>query len=136
MSREDQYSVTVSLDGVSLGIFDKMSGGDIDSEETKYKQGAMQGEIVIGGSRTVTNITLSRLYDFDVDNANKSTLIAAVGRGDVVVTKQPLDVDGNTYGTSTVYNGKLKQVTFPDHDSNSSAAGIIEFEVSCATIPA
>ena len=134
MSREDQYNVSLSLNGVSLGTFDKMTGGDVDSDETKYKPGGMQPEITLGGSKTVTNITVTRLYDFDVDNANKATLVAAVGSGDVVVTKQPLDVDGNVYGSPLIYNGKLKQVTFPDHDSNSSGAGLIELEISSASI--
>jgi hypothetical protein len=50
MSRLDQYNVTVSLDGTPLGTFDKMTGGEIDSEETKYKPGGMAPQVSLGGS--------------------------------------------------------------------------------------
>ena len=65
MSREDQYNVTVVVGSSvvgQLGTFDKMSGGEIDSEEAKYRPGNMGAEISLGGYRMVTNITLSRLF--------------------------------------------------------------------------
>ena len=136
MSREDQYNVSATLNGVDLGTFDKMTGGDVDSDETKYKQGGMVPEISLGGSKTVTNITLSRLYDFDGDHQIRAALVAGVGSGTMIITKQPLDVDGNIYSSPIVYEGTLKQLTFPDHDSNSSSAGMIEMEISSAGIPA
>jgi hypothetical protein len=134
MSRLDQYSVTVSLDNVSLGVFDKMSGGEIDSEETKYKPGAMAPQVSLGGSVTVNNVTVSRLYVLSRDKAIEATLKSRVGKGAVKVTKQSLDTDGNAFGTPLVYSGVLKQVTFPEPDSESSAAALVALEVSSATV--
>lgn len=130
-SREDQYAVTVSVGGVSLGTFDKLTGGELDSEEQKYRPGGMGAEVALGGPRTTTNVTVSRIYSLDADHAvNLSTLKAGIGKAEVTVTKQPLDVDGNTYGSAVVYKGVLKTVKLPDHDSGSNDPGMLELEVS------
>jgi hypothetical protein len=134
MSRADQYNVTVSLDGNGLGTWDKMSGGEKDSEESKYRPGGMQATLSLGGYTTVGNVTVSRLFKLDRDYAQLSNLLDRVGRGAVVVTKQSLDTDGNPYGKPTVYTGILKTVTPPEHDSESSDAALIEIEVSVATV--
>lgn len=130
MAREDQYRVTVAIDNVDLGVFDKLSGGEIDSEETKYKPGGMAPQVSLGGSVSVNNVTVSRLYDLQRDHQILPMLISKVGKGSVTVTKQPLDPDGNVYGKPTVYTGRLKQVTPPDHDSTGSGAAMVELEVS------
>lgn len=134
MSRLDQYSVTVSLDGTSIGVFDKMTGGELDSEETKYKPGAMAPQVSLGGSVTVNNVTVSRLYRLDRDAALLPSLKSRVGRGIVRVSKQSLDVNGNPFGTPLVYSGVLKQLTFPEPDSESSSAAMLALEVSSATV--
>lgn len=130
MSRLDQYDITVTLDRTSLGVFDKLSGGNIDSEETKYKPGGMTPQVSLGGSQTVSNITVQRLYRLDRDLALVPTLKSRVGKGQVVVSKQSLDVDGHPFGAPTVYQGVLKQLTFPDPDSESSAAALLQLEIS------
>lgn len=130
-SREDQYAVTVTVGGVSLGTFDMLSGGEIDSEETKFRPGGMGSEVALGGPVTVSNVTVSRIYSLDADHSvNLSTLKAGVGKADVTISKQPLDVDGNAYGNPVVYRGKLKNVKLPDHDSQSNDPGMLELEVS------
>jgi hypothetical protein len=134
MSRLDQYNVTVSLDGTPLGTFDKMTGGEIDSEETKYKPGGMAPQVSLGGSVTVNNVTVSRLYRLDRDKAFESQLKSAVGKGAVKVTKQSLDVNGATFGSPLVYSGTLKQLTFPEPDSESSAAALVALEISSASV--
>lgn len=132
MSRADQYNVTASLDGTSLGTFDKLSGGEIDSEEFKYRPGGMAPQVSLGGSKMVSNVTISRLFIQARDLPLVPTLIARVGKGDVVITKQALDVDGNPFGKPLVYQGKLKTFTPPDHDSESNDAALFTLEVSSA----
>lgn len=140
MSRQDQYNVTVSVDGYKQGTFDKMTGGEIDSEELKYKPGAMAPQISLGGSVSVSNINVSRLYDLARDHsgvANQSGAVflrSRVGKGEVTVTKQPLDVNGAPFGSPIVYTGKLKQVKFPDADSEANSAALVELEISSAGI--
>lgn len=132
MSLENQYSVTVRVGAINLGVFDRFSGGEVDSEETKYSPGAMGPQVSLGGKTTVGNVTVSRLYELARDHAVSKDLIAAVGKSEVTVTKQPLDADRNPYGAPHVYTGKLKSVSFPDHNSESSDPGMLELEVSSA----
>lgn len=129
MSRTDQYSVSVALDGRDLGIWDKLTGGDLDSNETKYKPGAMGAGISLGGTQMVPDVVVSRLYVLDRDHAQNPMIRARVGKGRVTVTKQPLDVDGNVYGRPLVYTGRLKTLNFPDADSEGNAAALVALTV-------
>lgn len=131
MSRTDQYAVTLSVNGVDLGIWDKFQGGEVDSEETKYKPGNMQPELSLGGTKTVTNITLQVLYDGDrFTPAICGFLDAMVGRGWCVVGRQLLDLDGAPKGVPRVYQGRLRRWALPEVDSEGNAAGLIELEIS------
>jgi hypothetical protein len=132
MSRLDQYDVSVSINGTNFGTFDKMTGGDIDSEELKYKPGAMATEISLGGPVTIANITVSRLYVLNRDHPQVATWKAAVGKGAVTVRKQPLDVNKVPFGNPITYTGTLKSLKLPEPDSEGSGtAGIVEMEVTC-----
>lgn len=132
MSRQDQANITVVVDGVDLGTFDKFSGGEIDSEETTYLPGAMGPRVALGGTVTIGAVTVSRLYDLARDHGRVHWLISRAGKGAVTINKQPLDVDGNVYGRPLVYTGRLKQVNPPEIDSESSDAALIELEVTPA----
>jgi hypothetical protein len=142
MSREDQYNVTASvaykingrLQTKDLGTFDTFDGGEIDSEETKFHPGGLGQQISLGGRRNVGNVTIGRLYDLSRDHPNMGWLAGGVGKAEVVVTKTSLDVDGNAFGRPLVYRGKLKQLTPPSHDSESSDAALYELEISSATV--
>jgi hypothetical protein len=132
MSRQDQYAVTLTVDGVPLGVFDALEGGEVDSEETKYRPGGMGSPITLGGSVEVGNLTLGRLYVLNRDHDRIHWLISRAGKGTCVVSRQPLDVDGNAYGRPLVYTGTLKAVTPPEVDSESSDAAKIELEITPA----
>lgn len=130
MSRQDQYAVTLTINKADWGTWDKLNGGEIDSEELKYRPGGMGAHVSLGGSVEVGNITVSRLYDKDRDHGHITSLVEKVGKADVVINRQLLDVDGNAYGSHIVYTGKLKTVTLPEVDSESSDAGLIELEIT------
>jgi hypothetical protein len=131
MSRVDQYNVTVVIGSENTGTWDKMTGGGVDSEETKYRPGNMQAALSLGGSVTVENVVISRLYMLDRDAIKVKDWISKVGKAEVKVTKQSLDVDGNTVsGASLVYTGKLKRVTAPEVDSEGNDPALLEIEVS------
>ena len=133
MSRVDQYDVRVVVDGRDLGTWDKLTGGEIDSEELTFKPGAMGDRISLGGSVNLGNVTVSKLYNLAHVHAVVHWLIDRVGKATVTITKQPLDVNGAAWGSSPlVYKGKLKRIAPPEHDSESNDAALLELEMTPA----
>lgn len=139
--REDTASIQLRIkvpgnnNYSDFGIWDKRSGGELDSEETTYYPGAMSDRISLGGRVVPGNNTLQRLFAGDRDQRQLATLYKCVGRASVTVTEQPLDRDGNAYGNPIVWNGILKKVASPNRDSESNNAALIEIEVSTVGRP-
>jgi len=138
MSRQDQYNVTVSVtiggETKDLGTFDQFGGGEIDSEEALYHPGGMAAAIQLGGRVNVGNVTVARLYDLTRDHPLVGWLVKGVGNGEVTATKTSMTVDKRAVTNPLVYQGKLKRVSPPEHDSESSDAALIELEISSATV--
>lgn len=130
-TREDTWLVTCAVDGRDLGIFDTVSGGEIDSEEAKYRPGGMAPEISLGGSRTIGNITVGRYLDTLRDWPIIKWLAARTGSGRGTIGITPLTLNGERAGEPLVYGGTLKTVTRPDIDSTGTDAAIMELEFTC-----
>jgi hypothetical protein len=129
--RKDQHRVTVVVDGVKLGVFDVLTGGETDSDELKYRPGGMAPVISLGGVVTVGQLIVSRLYKLQRDHLRIHWLLGRVGKGQVVVSKAVLDPDGNAFGKPLVTKGVLKRVTPPEVDSNATGdAAVIELEIT------
>jgi len=128
--RKDQYDTTVSVDGVNLGTWDSLTGGGVDSDELKYKPGAMAPAVSLGGSVTVDQVVVGRLYRLQRDHLRVHWLINRVGKANMVVKKQPLDPDGNAFGKPITYRGVLKRCTPPEVDSTSTDPALLELELS------
>ena len=136
MSRQDQFNVTVVVDGRNLGTFDRKSGGEVDSEELKYRPGAMAQQISLGGFQNVGNVTVGRLFDLGRDLPDVPFLTHRAGKADMTIVVQHLDVDGNPFGKPYTYVGKMKQYTPPEHNSESNDAAMVEIEMSSAKLVA
>jgi hypothetical protein len=128
--RKDQHRVTVIVDGVNLGVWDVMTGGETDSDELTYKPGGMAPQVSLGGSVTIGQVIVSRLYRLQRDHLRVHWLLSRVGKGQVVVNKAVLDTDRNTFGKPLVTKGTLKRVTPPEVDSTSTDAATIEIEIT------
>lgn len=133
-TRQDTYTINVQLEDltsgnmIDLGTFDKMTGGAVDSEDSKYYPGGMGDPISLGGRRSVDNVTVSRLYLLSRDHDVVHKQIQRVGKARAIITKHPMDINGNIYGKPVVYNATVKRVTLPEVDSEASGPGLIEFE--------
>lgn len=128
--RQDQWSNTVTIDGVRWGVWDTLAGGEPAAGETKYKPGGMQPERSLGGSVSVGNLTLGRLLDAGDWEPMRQLMIGRCGKAPCHVARQPLDVDGNAFGRPLTYTGKLLQVTPGDTDSNADGAQVWQIIVS------
>lgn len=133
MVREDLYDIYVNINGSPQGKFDKMSGGGVDSEDSFYR-GSGGVRVALGGSKTIENVTVSRLAFPGRENNLLPYLIAGAGRVSMVVTKWPTDADHNPFGRPLVYKGKLKAVTPNDVDSEGNDAALIELEMVCDAV--
>lgn len=131
-TRSDTYLLNVQVEHPRTGaminytIWDKMTGGELTASTTSYRPGGMGPPISLGGQKTAANITVSRLYRLARDHDKVQDLLDGVGRSKMIVTRQPLDIEGNAYGKPIVWRGVLDGVKVPDVDSESSTAGIIE----------
>ena len=134
MSRQDQRSVNVVIDGQFTGVWDAKSGGMTDSEETTFRPGAMAERIALGGAQTIENLTCSRLFNLSRDLPRIKSWMHRAGKADVTVVEIFLDADGNAFGNPITYVGKLKSVSPPEHDSESSDAAKVEIEVTVAQV--
>lgn len=134
-TRQDTFVLRLTVNGVPFGIWDKKTGGELDSDSTTYYPGGMRAQQDLGGRKTAGNITLQRLYDRIDDHDRINTLLNGAGRAKITITQRPMDEDGNEYGKSITWNGRLKRVLPPDVDSESSAAAIIEIECTVKGTP-
>jgi len=128
--RKDQHRVKVSVAGTPLGVWDVLTGGETDTDELTYKPGGMMPAVSLGGIVTVGQLVVSRLYRLERDHVRVHWLLQQVGKADCVVTKIVLDPERNPFGKPLVTRGKLKRVTPPEVDSNSTEAATIEIEIT------
>ena len=130
--RQDNWLNTVTIDGVSFGVWDTLQGGDPEASETKYKPGGMQPEVSLGGSSQVNNLTLGKLLVKGEYTSQLRALMTSGRMGKAVagVSRQPLDEDGNPFGDPLSYTGKLMHVLPGDTDSNAQGAQVWQIVVS------
>jgi hypothetical protein len=142
-TRQDTYRVTVQVEDmatkkmIALGTFDKMSGGVVSADSSQYRPGGMEPPVSLGGTRTTSNVIISRLYRLVRDHDHVQRLLNGVGRAKMVISKQPLDIEGNADPTHKpiVYRGILERCQTPEVDSESTTAGLIELEMSVDGFP-
>ncbi len=130
MSRQDQYLVTVTVDGAPLGVFDTLTGGEVTSDITRWRSGGMGASRALGGMAEIGDVTVSRLYDRARDHEAVRRLYSRVGKARASASKQPLDPDGNVFGKPITYQGVLQAVTPGDADSNSADADTFELVIT------
>lgn len=138
MSRQDQSKITVIVnqpDGKpwpglgNRGTWDVKDGGGMDTTSTKYRIGGMGGQLSLGGTKDVQNITLNRLQVSDRDWPLLETWYDAAGVANVVISETPLDGRGTPNGDTMIWHGKLKRVTPGNANANSQDAKLFEIEV-------
>lgn len=136
MSRQDLLLITASAQTavggpmVSLGTFERRSGGAVSATDVKFRPGGSPTETSLGGSRTTENVTISRVFDLDRDNELLKRLASVVGQAKVTVSQQPMTADYVPRGTPTIWSGILIKATPPEADSGGNATSMMELEVS------
>lgn len=133
MSTEQQYLVTANIDGRDLGVYDTMKGGDVNIKTAMHRPGGMGPEKSYRTLPTYADITISRVLERDRDWETLRWLMDQAGGVRAQVTKQPLDEQGNAWGTPMTWSGRLADVKGGDADSNSSNPEMYEVNISVET---
>lgn len=139
-TREDTHVLTLTVNrgapvgSLKTGVWDKKEGGEIDSDENKYKPGAMAAEISLGGTKSVGNVTFSRYYDWQRDDYMIMWLKNGVGFARGALGIQMLDINGHPRGALMTYGGTLKTVNPPELDSTSNDPAMWSCEFTCDSI--
>lgn len=125
--RVDTWLVAVTLQGVNLGVWDSFSGGETDSEESKYRPGGMNEELSGGGRATIGNVTIARYQDDWLLNLQR-WIRSQCGAGRGTIGRVPLNAWKAQIGPPEWYGGTLKAFSPPDIDSMGSDFALVELE--------
>lgn len=131
---EQNYLVTVVVNGTALGVFDSWSGGDAVAKSNKHRAGGMGPEKAYASLPSYTDMTVSRVLEPARDWELVRSLKNLAGDVNASVTIQPLDADGNTWGKPKVYSGMFLGVKDGKVDSTSDAIKMFELDISCTVI--
>jgi hypothetical protein len=131
---EQQWLATLTVNGVDYGVFDKFSGGDVTASSNKHRPGGMGPEITYLSLPSYSDVTLTKVYETQRDHDRVAQLHALAGRALASVTLQPLDDNGQPWGTPRVYQGRLTTIKDGGTDSMSSAARMFEIDIAVETI--
>jgi hypothetical protein len=133
LSTEQQFLVTVNVDGRDLGVFDKRTGGDTTVASVKHRPGGMGPEKSYRSLPTYSDLTTSRVYEPERDHELVRWLQNIAGSVRAQVVEQPLDEDGNAWGTPVTWSGRLTNVKPGQVDSGSNSVRMFELDVAVET---
>ena len=125
---QSAYHVTVTVDGTPIGAFDSRTGGETTSEITSKH--TAEGLKLRPGRATHGDLTVTRDFERERDHDLARRLEKRVGKGEVVVSEQPLDDDGNVWGRPKVWTGRLQGVNTGDANTDSDEGRELELTVS------
>lgn len=124
------FLTTVSVNGRSLGQFDRMTGGNTVGESVKHTVNGVRRVALGGGPRDTEDVTVSRAFVHTRDHRLARELRPLVNKGVVVISRQPLDADGKPYDRPETYTGLLTSVGYPEFDADSTDLSMLELGVA------
>lgn len=131
---EQQWLATLNVNGVDYGVFDRFAGGDVSAAVNKHRPGGMGPEITYLSLPSYSDVTLTKVYETQRDHDRVATLHTLAGKALASVTLQPLDDNGQPWGTPRTYQGRLVAVKDGGTDSMSNAARMFEVDIAVETV--
>lgn len=124
---QSQSRITVTLDGVNLGVWDTRTGGATDTNSVQYFMGGGGPRRSLGGQQQVDNV-VCQVLNTPFIQAQTKWIVSRCGKGTLTVTDQPLDAENNAYGDPYVWSGRLKRCLPPESNNANNAAKLVEIE--------
>jgi hypothetical protein len=134
MSTQQQFLITVVVDGATLGVFDTLTGGDALANEVKHRPGGMGNEESLVSLPSYSPVMVTREYKRERDHELLRSLTGKGGRVTASVSEQPLDDEGNVWGKPTVYSGRFLGVKRGDADSTGEQPRMLELDISVSSV--
>lgn len=130
-----QYLVTLTVDGIGdIGIFDTRKGGDNSIKVTMHRPGGMVPQKSFVTLPDYSTVTVSRVYERVRDHELVRALRTVAGKAFGTVTEQPLDTDGNAWGTPVTWRGRIGNIKPGDVDSNSTSVRMFDVDLEPETV--
>lgn len=129
--REDQASITVTVDNVAYGAsWASAEGANLEADDSKTRPGGMGREVSAGGPASRDDLTVETQFT-DVVAGWHRRLEGRVGNGRVNVTIAWMTPEREPTGVSHIVTGTLKRAAAPDMNSEESGVGRYQIVVSC-----
>jgi hypothetical protein len=128
--RDDQTSITVTLNGTGYPGWDAWDGGNLDSNTVKYRTLAA-GEVDLGGPPSRGDSTVTIQASDVVVASWWPAFENAAGNGKVSLSVKFLDANGAVQATHT-RTGILKGVTPSGMDRSNQSPGRATFAITVA----
>lgn len=121
---QDRIKVTVSS---MPGSWTTISGQESEREVVKLRAGAGESKQVIATQLEYGDVTITRLFDADRDQAILSALNSGNSYAGSTITEQYLDGDGNAIDGKRIVHSGCAVMSFsgPEGDANSSDMGYL-----------
>lgn len=127
---EQNYLVSVVVDGQSLGVWDTFSGGDASATAAQHRAGGQRTMQSYPTLPKYASLTVSRVMEFTRDWTLERTLKQKAGLVTGSVTIQPLDATGNAWGSPQVATGQFLGTKGLKADSDSEALATYDLDFS------
>lgn len=128
--RQDEFSCSLTVDGRPTPfVWQKSSGGAVDSEGSKSFPGDMLPQKAHGGPKTTEELTLEAEIVPARDMETIEWLESRAGKGDANVTESICDADGNSFQVMNRWTGKLKKVDRGGGDATSANPRVLTVEI-------
>jgi hypothetical protein len=109
------------------GSWATIAGQEAERENVKLRPGAGEPKAVVHTSLEYSDVTVTRLFDADVDAALLSQLNQGNAFAGTTITEQYIDADGNAIpGSQSIHTGcAVASFSAVEGDANSSDMGYL-----------
>lgn len=121
---QDRIKVTVDK---LPGSWTTIAGQEAEREVVKLRAGAGENKQLISTQLEYGDVTITRLFDADVDQDILKKLNGGETYGGATITEQYLDDDGNAITDKRIQHTNCSVMSFsgPEGDANSSDMGYL-----------
>jgi hypothetical protein len=132
--QEQMFRVQVTVAEKNYGVWDSFEGGEVDSDARTYRPGGLEDTVALSAPASTSDVTVSRGFNIERDHSLEKDLINSIGQKITIVKEARTAKVGPPVATLT-YNGILKSVRSPTHDSEGERVSRIQLVAAISGLP-